>query len=239
MMHLEITPGPQWFSGPDFIIDLVSVVVLLLIGVFAWKFYSLNKSNKKHLFMFTSLAILGASFVFKIITYFILYLTTFKLHVFTVLGQPMYYMEPNNFYFSISFIIYSLLTVLGFYILYTIYEPKTSLSTNILILYLLMIAVVFTENAYIILHLTAMILSVMITYKLWKGYKKNKLSSTKYLAISFGIISLSRIFFIVANSHSSMYVAGEFIQLTGYILLLLTFIMVLQNGKKTRANRYN
>jgi len=237
-MHPQVTPGPQWFFGPDFMIDLFSVILLLMISFFAWRFYTLNKS-KKHLLMFTSMAILSLSFVFKIITYFLLYITTFKLEVLNILGQPIYYVTPNNFYFSISFIIYSMLTILGFYILYAIYEPRVSASTNLLTLYLLTVVVIFTENAYFFMHLTAMILSALITFELWKSYKNNKLKSTRALAVSFGIISFSRIFFIVANIYSSMYVVGEFIQFAGYLILMLTFITVLKNGKKTRENRHN
>lgn len=233
-MHLQVTPGPLWFSGPDFIIDLFGVVILLLIGFFAWKFYSLNKENKKHLLLFISLAILGASFIFKIITYLILYSTTFSVEVLNVLGQLVYYLEPSNFYFSISFVAYALLTLIGFYLLYTVYEPKVSASTSILMFYFLLVIALFTENAYLFMHLTAMMLSIMITLSLWKNYRRNGLDSTKALAFSFGIISFSRIFFILASFYSSMYVIGELIQLIGFALLLFTFITVLRNGKKKR-----
>jgi hypothetical protein len=237
-MHVFLTPGPQWFSGSDFIVDLFSMFILLLIGFFAWKFYSINK-NRKHLMMFISLSILAASFVFKIITYLLLYLTTFKIQILSVLGQLVYYMEPNNFYFSVAFIIYSVLTLIGFYILYTVYEPDFSARTNLLMIYLLLVIALFSENAYLFMHLTAMILSVFITFSLWNNYKKNKLSSTKYLAFGFGTISLSRIFFILANTYSSMYVIGEIIQFLGYFLLLLTFVAVLKHGKKTGKNKDN
>ncbi|MGV8169641.1 MAG: hypothetical protein ACP5N3_06320 [Candidatus Nanoarchaeia archaeon] len=233
-MHLEVTPGPQWFSGPDFIIDLFSVVILLMIGFFAWKFYSMNKENKKHLWLFLALGVLSLSFIFKIITYLILYKTTFSVEVFSVLGQLVYYLQPNNFYFSISFIVYALLTLLGFYLLYTVYEPKIPPSTSILMFYSLLVIALFTENAYFFLHLTAMILSVFITIALWKNYRKNHLDTTKALAFSFGIISFSRIFFILASFYSSMYVLGELIQLIGFMLLLITFITVLRHGKKKR-----
>lgn len=235
-MHLEVTPGPLWFSGPDFIIDLISVVTLLLIGFFAWKFYSMDKDNKKHLMMFLALAVLGASFIFKILTYLILYSTTFSVEVLNIFGQLVYYLEPNNFYFSISFIIYAVLTLTGFYLLYTIYDPKISSSTSLLIFYFILVVALFSENAYLFMHLTAMMLSVLITFALWKNYKKNNLNSTKNLAISFGIISFSRIFFIFASFYSSMYVLGETIQLVGFIILLITFISVLKNGKKTRTS---
>jgi hypothetical protein len=237
-MHFYLSPGPQWFSGPDFIVDLFSMIILFFIGYFAWKFYKIN-NNKKHLMMFTSLMILGVSFVFKIITYLLLYLTTFKIEIFSVLGQLVYYLEPSNFYFSISFILYALLTLLGFYLLYVIYEPGISVKTSLLMMYLLFVIALFTENAYLFMHITAMILSVLITISLWTNYRRNGFKSTKNLAIGFGIISFSRVFFILANLYSYMYVVGEIIQFGGYFLLLLTFISVLKNGKKTGKNKDN
>ncbi len=230
-MHFYLSPGPQWFSGSDFIVDLFSMFILLLIALFSWKFYSINK-NKKHLMMFISLAILSISFVFKILTYLLLYMTTFKIQVLSVLGQLVYYLEPSNFYFSIAFVLYSVLTLVGFYLLYTVYEPSISSKASILILYLLFIVALFSENAFIFMHLTAMILSIFITISLWKNYRKNRLVSTKGLAIGFGIISVSRIFFILSNKYPSMYVFGEIIQFAGYFLLLLIFIAILKDGKK-------
>jgi hypothetical protein len=237
-MHLYLSPGPQWFSGADFIVDLFSMVILLLISVSAWKYYSINK-NTKHLTLFVSLATLGVSFLFKIIAYLLLYTTKFKMEVLSVLGELVLYMEPTNKFFSISFMLYSILTLVGFYLLYTIYEREISRRTTFLILYMLLIVAVFSENAYLFLHLTAMLLSVFITYSLWKNYTRNNLKSTKYLAVGFGILSASRIFFLLANSNPPMYVVGEIVQFLGYLLLLLTFITVLKNGKKTGTDKNN
>jgi hypothetical protein len=230
-MHLQLNPGPEWFSGPDFIFDIFGMIILLVISIFSWKFYEINKKGK-HLMMFVAFGVLGASFVFKIITYFMLYLTTFELQVLNVFGQLVYYMEPNNIYFTISFVIYSLLTLVGFYILYTIYEPKLPAKASLLIMYFLIIVTLFTENAYVFLHLTAMILTALITLSLWSNYKKNKLENTKGLAVSFGVLTFSRIFFILAALYSPMYVIGELVQFGGYVLLMFIFMRVLNDGKK-------
>jgi hypothetical protein len=230
-MHFDIPAGPQWFLGRDFIIDLVSVVVLLLIGFFSWKYYSLNKSNKKHLLIFTSLVLLGLSFIFKIATYFILYSTHFQVQVYQLFGRMVYYVTPTSSLFAVSFIIYAALTLLGFFIFFTVYE-KLSLKSVILIMYLMVAVVLFSEDAYIFMHLTAFLLTLMIALSLWKSYRINGMKTTKCLALSFGIISLSLILFILAHNYSSMYVVGELVQLAGYVVLLVTFISVLKHGKK-------
>jgi hypothetical protein len=230
-MHFDIPAGPQWFLGRDFIIDLVSVAVLLMIGFFSWRYYSLNKSNKKHLLIFTSFVLLGLSFIFKIATYFILYSTNFKVQVYELFGRLVYYVTPTNSLFAASFIIYAVLTLLGFFIFFTVYE-KFSLKSVILIMYLLVTVVLFSDDAYIFLHLTAFLLTLMIALSLWNNYRINGMNTTKYLALSFGIISMSLILFILAHNYSSMYVIGELVQLAGYVVLLITFISVLKHGKK-------
>lgn len=237
-MHLQVNPGPEWFSGPDFVFDLFGMIILLLIAVFLWKFYSMNKKNN-HLMMFIAFCILGASFVFKITTYFMLYLTTFKLQTMNLFGQIVYYLEPNNVYFAVSFAIYSLLTLIGFFILYAIYEPKLPVKASILIMYFLIIITLFTENSYLFLHLTAMVLTALIALQLYSSYKRNKFDNTRSLAIAFGILTASRIFFILANLYPPMYVVGELMQFGGYVLLLLTFMKVLQDGKKKRTAQNN
>jgi hypothetical protein len=230
-MHIDIPAGPQWFLGRDFIIDLVSVIVLLLIGFFSWKYYSMNKSNKKHLLIFTSLVLLGLSFIFKIATYFIMYSTNFQVQVYQLFGSLVYYVTPTNSLFAVSFIVYAVLTLLGFFIFFTVYE-SFSLKSVILIMYLLITVVLFSDDAYIFMHLTAFLLTLMISLSLWKNYRLNKLRTTKGLAFSFGMISLSLLLFILAHNYSSMYVVGELVQLAGYVVLLVTFISVLKHGKK-------
>ncbi len=230
-MHFDIPAGPQWFLGRDFIIDLVSVVVLLLIGFFSWKYYSLNKSNKKHLLIFTSFILLGLSFIFKIATYFILYSSHFQVQVYQLFGKLVYYVTPTNTLFAVSFIIYAVLMLIGFFIFFTVYE-KFSIKSVILIMFLLVTIVLFTDDAYIFMHLTAFLLTLMIALSLLRNYRLNGMRTTKYLAMSFGIISLSLILFILAHNYSSMYVVGELVQLAGYVILLVTFISVLKHGKK-------
>ena len=52
------------------------------------------------------------------------------------------------------------------------------------------------------------------------------------LAASFSIITLSQLLFLLKIASKSFYFAGEIVQLVGYTLLLVTFIMVLKHGRK-------
>jgi hypothetical protein len=231
-MHIDVPSGPLWFLGRDFLIDLVSIIVLLFIGFFSWKYYSMNRHNKKHLLMFSAFAVLGVSFLFKIATYFILYSTNFQVQTYSLFGRLVYYVQPANSWLAVSFVAYAAFMLTGFFLLYMVYEGLSA-KTIILMSYLLAVSVLFSVDAYIFMHITAFLLTLMITLSLWKNYRNNRLGATRALSISFGVISASIMLFILAHQYSSMYVVGELVQLAGYIILLGTFIMVLKHGKKT------
>ena len=81
-------------------------------------------------------------------------------------------------------------------------------------------------------HFLSFILLLLITYTYYKEYKKQKSPTTRLLAYSFAIITLSQLFFMFINLFDELYVIAEIVQLVGYIGLLITFIKVLRYGRK-------
>ena len=61
---IDIIYSPHWFYGKDIVIDVISILVLSLIGVFSIKYYRISKKNKNYILQTSSFFVLASSFIF-------------------------------------------------------------------------------------------------------------------------------------------------------------------------------
>jgi len=223
--------SPKWFYGKDIVIDFFSIAVLSLIAVFSLKYYKINKKNKNYLWFAISFILLSISFLFKILTNFTIYyniVDTKKLGFFTFSYRTV---VTSDILFSLGFLFYILLTLLGFFVLYAIYQKKYNKKDILLEIYFIIIISYFSISKYFVFHMTSFVFLALITFNYFKNYpKKNK--NSKILAWSFLIITISQLIFIFVMLTKLFYVIAEVIQLIGYIVLLTVFIKVVKNAKK-------
>jgi hypothetical protein len=229
MIHVIYTP--KWFYGKDIFIDIFSILVLSLIGFFSLKYHRLNKNNKNYLWLALSFFILAASFLFKIMTNFTIYynlVDTEKLGTFTLTYNQL---QVSNILFSSGFFLYMALSLIGLFLLYYLYQKKVSKQTIFLIVYLIIMASYFSSLKYFVFHITSLVLLSLITLNYFKNYAKNKHRTSAFLACSFTVITLSQLVFIFIDLDMIYYAIAEIIQLTGYLLLLFTFVQAVKNAK--------
>jgi hypothetical protein len=231
---LDFVYSPPGFYGKDIAIDIISAIVVLLIGVFAFRNFLLDKKNYRHLLLSAAFVILGGSFFIKILTNILSHHSVGISRYLTGLLIPD--IIPNySLLPALGFLLYASLTLFGFYTLYTLTSPKDIISSDYLIIaYFIIISTYFARFNYFLFYVTAFLFLLMISRRYFLSYKKNNYHNTLFLCISFGIIALSQFVFIFTSSNHSLYVAAEIIQLIGYLFLLYTFIMVLRNAKKKK-----
>jgi len=228
---IEFVFTPKWFYGKDIIIDIVSIIVLSWISYFGIKFYQMDKRKRNYLFLSISFGFLAVSFLFKILTNFTVYYPAVVTNNLGFIVYTYKALKPSNLLYFGGFIVYRLLTLIGLYLLYSIYHSKQTISTRIIIIYLIFVSTVFTQSAYYISHITAFILLGMITYQYYRNYIDSRHRPVLLLTASFLIMAVSQIISLFIKSSKLFYVAAEFIQLLGYILLLITFVWVLKHGQ--------
>ncbi|MBN1792158.1 hypothetical protein JW826_00525 [Candidatus Woesearchaeota archaeon] len=215
-----VTLSPPGFYGKDIAIDVVSALVVLLIGFFCFKNFLLDKRSKKQLLLSSAFLVLAASFLVKIATNVLTHSES----------APTLYHQ----YLAAGFLAHLFLTLFGFYILYAL-TSKDDLTMNYVIMaYFILILAYFARFNYHWFHVTAVIFLLASTRRYVLAYKEHKYKNTKLLAISFSIITLSQVFFTFTYTDRWVYVAAEAIQLLGYCFLLYTFIMVLKNARKKK-----
>ena len=229
---IQVVYTPQWFYSKDLLIDTISAFVLLLIASFAVRYYKLNKKNNNYLYLAGSFFLIALSFLFKILTNFTIY---YKVFVTRHLGDFILTypaVQVSNILFLAGFLFYRLLTLLGLYMLYSIYQKSQSKSNIYLIVFFILVSTYFSELEYFIFHLTSLAFLSLITLQFYNTYKKNKQPTSKFVTASFAIIGVSQIFSIFVFYDNLYYVIAELIQLVGYLILLTTFIRVLRDAKK-------
>jgi len=222
--------APQWFYGKDILIDVVSIVVLLLIAFFSIKYYQIKK-NKNYIYLTLSFTMLALSFLFKIVMNINIYYKVIETMPLTPVTITYQALKASGNLFISSFLLYWFLTLFGFYILYSIYQKQSRLDFWFGT-YLLFMMTFYAYPSYRPFHLTLLILLALITYIHARKYLNQKHYATKLVTYSFGIITLSQVFFNLVDYNNSFYVTAEIIQLIGYLSLLITFIMVLRHGRK-------
>jgi hypothetical protein len=232
MMPLPLL-NQHLFSGQDILIDIFSAIVVLMIAFFSVKYYKLSGKNKNHLWVAGAFFTLGLGFIFEILTNFTIYRTVSVVKQVGLAAFTYQGVVPTNILFNIGFLGYEVLTLFGLYLLFMLYQSKKSVTNFIITTYLLLISIYFAPIEHVF-HLTAALLLILITYEYYLTHKKTKSKTTKMLMCSFGIIALSQIVSIFINFHSVMHAIAGLVQLIGYVLLLITFVLVLKNAKKTR-----
>lgn len=221
--------SPKWFYSSDIIIDIFSLSVLLLISFFAFRYYKTNK-NKNNLRISISFAVLAVAFIIKVLINYNLYYALNRVSKYesaTMISEIPKYVPQLVFFI----LIYYLIAIAGAYLIYSLYHKKTPQS-RILDICLLLIVITLSYYNYEVFHFTLFVIFSIITSKFIGISKKKNKTSTKLLGYSFGIISLSQALFVFVESTNKLYVVGSIIELLGYFLLLVTFIMVRNYGKK-------
>ena len=231
---INILFSPHWFSGRDILIDIFSIIVLIIISIVTFRYHRLNRGQKKHLYFSLATILLTLSFVFKIITNFTLYEQVYKtvpLGIFTLTYSTVHYSDTL---FLIGTLLYRFFTLFGFYLLFRIYCEKHSWYLDALMIYLIIIAMYFTSHAYYIFHLTTFLLILPLVWRYVTNYRKTRDRAGQLIAWSFAIIAVSQIAFVLLSLDKIVYVLAEGIQFIGYVLLLLSFLMVRRYGKKKK-----
>lgn len=234
---VQVVFSPKWFWGKDIFIDSIALIVLLLIAIFATKYYRIKKS-KNYLYLALSFYLIALSFFSKILINFTIYYQVLHTQMIGSMEYTQLILKSSEILAVSGLFFYRLFTLLGLFMLYSIYE-RQSKANIILMIYFIIISIFFSKEEYYIFYLTSFIFLGVISNRYYQNYKKNKEKTSGLLASSFSVITLSQIFFMFVNFTKHFYVVGEAIQLIGYIILLVTFITVLKHGREKNKGQHH
>jgi hypothetical protein len=227
---LELIYSPAWFYGKDTLIDLISAGVLLLIAAFSYRYYLVKPEQRNYLHLAFAFGLMAAAFGAKAVVHGFMnrFITTAQEGVLLV-APEQFHASPN--YYAL-FLLYRFLLVFALYWLYTIYQSPSRMNL-LLITYLLFISTFFTKDSYLVFHLTAFVLTFLITATYVYRYRETRNPVTLLIIVGFGLLMLSRLLFIFVGVSPLLYVLAEVVQLAAFIGLLASFVRTFYHGKKT------
>ncbi len=233
LIMIQLLNDPAVFFGQDILIDIFSAIVVFTIGFFSIKSYKLSGKNKNHLWIAASFFLLGIGFIFEILTNFTLYREVILTKNIGLITLTYTGLLPTNTLYFLGTWGYEIFTLIGLYLLFMLYQEERSITNFIITTYLLLISMYFIQKAFIF-NMTALLLLVLITREYYVKYQKNKLKTTRMLIYSFATLAVGNLIAIFVVFTPTIHAIAGAIQLVGYIILLITFILILNNAKKKR-----
>ena len=215
--------SPEWFYGLDSLFDTISIITCLFIALYAHRIYKMARQKKYKMF-FYSFLLIGMSFLFKIGTnitiYFQLARTPLLLPIATVI-------KVGRLYYG-GYLLYKLTFLVGIVFLLILSLKTNKRRLNLLLLFFCLVTAHFSHWAFYQFHLVAAAFLFVVVLFFRDNYLKTKSPNALQVAASFTLIMLSQVVFIFMFLTPWLYVTGELLQLGGYIMLLLSCVLVLR-----------
>ena len=219
---------PEWFLGIDHVFELISMIVGFLLSFFAYKAYRLT-DQRNYKFFSAAFGLIGVSFIFKILST----LVTHRPFVGVVKGVPgvavaIQALEKVGWAHIGSFLMHQWLMMLAFFILLVMAWRIKNKSIIILFCYLTAISVVLGLYYYHVMPFTLALLTGF-TYNHYRIVSNKRKSKNSILvARAFLLLFLAQIILLFVKYRSLFYVAGEAIQLGGFLIFLWLYIKLLK-----------
>jgi len=234
---MKIVFTPDWFLGTDVLIEVFSFIILSLFFYYSIKAYKLSR-NKNSLFLGGAFLLIALAELATIFTKLILYYdTSFSQTIGKAIVTYSVVQSVDIFYY-VGFFFHKLLTLVGLYVIYRLPLKRRLSGDIILVLAFLVIAALFSQGFYYLFHVSALLLLILIINNYCGIYKENRSDNTKMLIISFSMLALSQVLFIISEI-GVLYAAAQVIQLVSYLTLLILIIRIVKHGKKKEPNRHN
>ncbi len=231
---VQFIAAPQWFYGTDLLLDLFSLLIVFFVGLLAFRFYRFSRSPN-YLALSVSFFLISASFLAKIATYIPYYYHIFRTVQVGANILTYQVSTATDLLYPIGYFLFHLLMLVGLYYLFVTLEKRELSATDLIVLYLILMLTFLANATYYVFHLTALIMLALISWRFNILYRRTGNRNTIFLIITFVILTLSQLCFVLSNY--TLYVVAEFLQIVGYIFLLI--VLVLTYGKKKGKNRHN
>ncbi len=223
---------PDWFVGKDVLIEIFSFIILLAFCYLAYRNYKLNKRNKSLFYLGLGFGLVALSELAGILTRLVLY---YDIGPSREIGQAIitsHLLTSVNIFYSAGFFFQRFFMLLGLYIIYRLPREHKSIGDYFLVAYLILMSALLGNEFYYLFNIAALFLLVMITANYYEVYLKNRFVNTKILLFGFGVLAFSQFVFIFSDI-ADIFVAGSFIELIGYTILLILMVRIVKYGKKT------
>lgn len=224
---VEFTCTPQSFLGMDALFSILSALTALLISFYSYEVYRLNKKTNYKWFSL-SLLLISLSFIAQIATSYLLYNPQAIQMFFINFGVLYNIATGSNIIHILGLLASRFLMLGGFFGIYWLISKSKEKNKLPFIGFLLFTTTVLSAYSYIVFHITMILLLSHVVYYYNINYNSSRNSKTLMILLSFILLFVSQIVFILLFLDTSMYAAASVIQLGGYMLLLYSYYLIVK-----------
>lgn len=218
--------SPEWFYEYSIVFELFFFLVAMLISWFAFKAHWLVGSKKAEYFGLGFILIAGA------------YLTQMAANIFL-------WLQVENSPVLISMVSLTAVNILGGYISmilmifglgFLLFVSINAETKRVLaaLLTASLIAIFSSSNPLPVFYLLSSLFLALIVWSFTANYLLNKNLSNLAVAAAFLLFFVGRLAFFLFSDDKAFYIALHLVELAAYLLLLISFYLVLKNAREAR-----
>jgi hypothetical protein len=208
---------PDWFFGFDIGMEILFSIVTFAIAIYSWKIYNLTKERKIKLFGI-AFALIGFSYLIWAFA---------NIWFVSVVSDGIKSVNLENFIFLDTFAAYSfmILFTLGLvFIVYISCDLKEVKSFS-LILGLSLMVIGASHYKLVTFRILSVFLLLFIVMRYLNEYAQKKTKNSLAVLVAFTFLLIGSVDFMFSSSYYQTYVAGHFLELSAYLILLVVLII--------------
>jgi len=215
---------PRWFFGIDVAFEIIFGLVALVVALYCLHVYRLCYQRECRLFGFGFVSISLAYFLWSFINVFIVSRLTegnlvLNLESLSRLGALGVYGHILLLTLGLATLAYTTLRVGGY-------------RSYLLFATLPLLVIIFSFQKALAFYFVSSFLLLFVVIHYWIEYRRVRKQTTFLLLAAFIFILIGNLSFTLAAWQNINYVTGHALELAGYVLILISFIITL---KKTRT----
>ncbi len=204
--------GPEWFFGVDAILESGAALIALCVTLASFRIYLMTR-EKKYAYFTSSFGLLTLSFLSRAIT--------------DALLEDVFFKLPAEIAAKVFFTGYvaHILLALTAYVLLLIVTHKITDKRLIALLFLIMVPSLLLSGSYFLSFygLSAIFLA-FIALSYYQNYKKVCKATACLVFISFTLLTLAQVLFLLETIYNFLFVAAHVTQAAGYLVILFALI---------------
>jgi|TARA_B100001971_G_C18214636_1_gene552975 hypothetical protein len=222
---IQIRFSPQWFFGYDAAIDIISIIVVGLIAWYAFKIFKFSDRKKDKYFALSWLSI-ALAFLAKIAMNLVIYYPKANEVAYAGVNVVVQYTGQSRMLYVFGFAFYRFLFLMGLLGIYYLVTKEQNRYNILMTILLAIMIILFSGSQYFVFHLFAAIILAGTVYNYLWHYRKNKNVVRQNVGWGFAGLLASQVLFVLTAVHDVFYVAGQVVQLVGFLFLSFTFYTI-------------
>ncbi len=222
---------PEWFIPTEFVFEIISIVITLIIFIYSYKIYKLS-NNKRYYYLSLGFLAMAMGFLFKVINSSVVLFNLnhgFFVKVYESLIIPI---VRHTYVYTASLILYAFLILSGYIIISCLALNIKSKKVIFSLLFIAFLAAILIRQArsFTFFYFFAFfLLAAHILPYMYENFKKQKSQTSFLVFLSFLFLTLANLVFIgITNYGVKLYIIGQSLSLVGYILLMINLVLVLR-----------